>query len=86
VTISGRAVPPLAKPPAEVVITRQAGCGRAVVVARVVPARSGAFTASVRRPAGARAAVFRAQTAVRRTTSSRRASRTFSLPAPVDLR
>jgi hypothetical protein len=79
VAIAGRIVPPLARPPAPVVIRRQVSCRRSVVAGRVRPRANGTFRASLPLPRG-RAAVY--------TTSSRvrGSARTFSLPTPVTLR
>jgi hypothetical protein len=77
--IAGRIVPPLARPPAPVVIRRQVSCRRSVVAGRVRPRANGTFRASLPLPRG-RAAIY--------TTSSRvrGSARTFSLPTPVTLR
>ena len=73
VTLSGQIVRPLARPVAPVVITRQVGCGRSAAVARVRPRSNGSFRVTVPAPTGARAAIFRRSTKVRRTPGSRSA-------------
>jgi len=64
VTLTGRVVPPLASPAAPVAILLERSCTKSAVVRRVRPASDGSFHATVRAPAGVRAAVYRVRTSV----------------------
>ena len=76
---------PLTSPVRAVIIRASASCGtvaRGAIVARVMPSRSGSFSATFTVPAAlARLGVvfLRAQTAVRKVTTNPRAFPTFSL-------
>jgi alpha-tubulin suppressor-like RCC1 family protein len=85
VSLTGEVQPPLAKPPAQILVEQQLSCGATKTVARVVPSADGHFALSIPAPAGAPAAIYRLSTKVRGNTASSRLFGTFSLPEPVDL-
>jgi hypothetical protein len=82
VTLSGRVVPPLAKPLATVTIRQQVECGTTTVVARVKPSTSGRFKVALPVPAGAHGAIYRLTSSVAQSSGSRHSFATFSLPLP----
>ncbi len=84
VTLSGRLVPPFAKPPRQVVVTEEVECGKPRVVKRFTPSRSGRYRIAVSLPAGTRAAIFRLSSTVAASThSEKHGFAIFSLPLPV---
>jgi alpha-tubulin suppressor-like RCC1 family protein len=85
VSLSGEVQPPLAKPPATVLVQQQLSCGAAKTVAYFKPSTSGHFTVSVPAPAGATAAIYRLSTRVRGNTTSAKLFPTDSLPEPVNI-
>jgi alpha-tubulin suppressor-like RCC1 family protein len=85
VSLSGEVQPPLAKPPATVLVQQQLSCGATKTVAHLKPSASGHFTVSVPAPAGAMAAIYRLSTKVRGNTTSAKLFPTDSLPEPVNL-
>jgi hypothetical protein len=82
---SGTVTRPLDKPVQPVVIRASASCpaiAAGTIVASVKPSRSGAFTASIKLPAGlqkATAIYLRAQTKVRKVITSKKTFDTFTL-------
>ena len=88
VTIAGRVVRPLATRPKDRAITvqRVVACKSVEAVATAQPKPSGAFSVTVRAPAGQSAAVYRLLTKVRTSTRSKALARTFTLPRAVDFR
>ena len=88
VTIAGRVVPPLALKLADRAITvqRVVACSSVETVATVKPKRNGAFSVTVKAPAGQSAAVYRLTTKVRKSARSKSLARTFTLPRAVDFR
>ena len=86
VTIAGRVVKPLARRKVDRAITlmRQVTCEHSEPIARVMPRADGRFSVTVAAPPGERAAVYRLQTDIRRTPTSRRHFETFTLPRAVD--
>jgi len=85
VSLSGEVQPPLAKPPATVLVQQQLSCGATKTVAHFKPNASGHFTVSVSAPAGATAAIYRLSTKVRGNTTSAKLFPTDSLPEPVNI-
>ncbi len=85
VSLSGQVQPPLAKPPATVLVQQQLSCGATKTVAHFKPRASGHFTVSVPVPVGATAAIYRLSTKVRGNTTSAKLFPTDSLPEPVGL-
>ncbi len=85
VTLSGEVQPPLAKPPATVLVQQQVSCAGTKTVAHFKPSASGHFTVSVPAPAGTTAAIYRLSTKVRGNTTSAKLFPTDSLPEPVNL-
>jgi hypothetical protein len=85
VTLTGRVLPPLTAPRAPVVVRQQTGCGTAKTVARVRPGASGRFRIVVAAPKGAKAAIYRLATQVRKTRHNSKRFPSFSLPQVVGL-
>ena len=85
VSLSGQVQPPLAKPPATMLVQQQLSCGATKTVAHFKPSASGHFTVSVSAPAGATAAIYRLSTKVRGNTTSAKLFPTDSLPEPVNI-
>jgi hypothetical protein len=83
VVIAGRLVKPLPAGRQTIVLKRRMTCRRWVVVARTKAKTSGRFRFAIRRPSGARAAIYRAHGKVK---AFGRTARTRSLPLPVRLR
>ena len=88
VTITGRVVPPLAtgRKDRAITVQRVVACKSVETVATAQPKKSGAFSVTVRAPAGQRAAVYRLMTKVRTSARSKALARTFTLPRAVDFR
>jgi hypothetical protein len=88
VTIAGKVVPPLAtgRKDRAITVQRVVACKSVETVATVQPKRSGAFSITVRPPAGQSAAVYRLMTKVRVSARSKALARTFTLPRAVDFR
>jgi hypothetical protein len=86
VTIRGRVIGPMTRPPAAILIQRQVSCTREVTVARVRPRRNGHWVAVVKAPPGQQAAIYRAATQVLHTLTTPVVDPTFTLPRVVDLR
>jgi alpha-tubulin suppressor-like RCC1 family protein len=86
VTLGGEVQPPLAKPPAMVLVQLQVSCARASTVARFEPSASGRFDVTIHAPAGGEGAIYRLSTKVRGAASSSKLFSTFSLPEPVTTR
>jgi hypothetical protein len=85
VTLTGTVLPPLTRPSAPIVVKQQVSCSKAAIVARTRPRRGGGFKVSVPAPRGAQAALYRVETAVRKTTRNPRSYPSFSLPQVVAL-
>jgi hypothetical protein len=85
VTISGRVVGPLSRPPASITLTRRVSCKENEVIKRFKPRADGTFSVTVAAPTGEDAAVYRLATRVRRTARSATTSPTFTLPRGVNL-
>jgi len=86
VLISGKVLPPLARPTAKVNVTQQLTCkDKPKVVGTAKPSRSGGFVLSIPVPKGQKAAIYRVITKVRGTPTSAKTFPSFSLPLPVDL-
>jgi hypothetical protein len=83
VVIRGRITGPLGSP--RIAIQRRVSCTSTVTVAHVRPNADGSWTAVVPAPAHEQAAVYRATTQVRHSTSSDRKFPTFTLPGYVTL-
>ncbi|TMK42407.1 MAG: hypothetical protein E6G56_01755 [Actinobacteria bacterium] len=86
VTIRGRVIQPLTRPPSAILIQRRVSCTKDVTVARVRPRRNGHWVAVVKAPPGQQAAVYRAATKVLHTLTTPVVDPTFTLPRVVDLR
>jgi hypothetical protein len=92
ISYSGTVTPPLGKPVQPVVIRASASCSAiaaGTTVATVKPSPSGAFIARINLPAGLQNAVavyLRAQTKVRKVTTSKKTFDTFTLIRGVKLR
>lgn len=85
VSLSGEVQPPLAKPPATVLVQQLVSCHATKTIAHFKPSASGHFTASIPAPVGATAALYRLSTKVRGNTTSAKLFPTDSLPEPVNL-
>src|SRR4051794_30477507 len=85
VTITGRVLPPLARPARSIEVRRRVSCNREAVVGRAHPDRSGRFTVTVPAPPKQLAAVYRLKTAVRKHTRNPKTYETFTLPRAVAL-
>jgi hypothetical protein len=86
VTIAGRVTGPLASRARDrtIELQQRRSCSKAELIARVKPDRRGRFRVTVDAPEGERAAVYRLRTRVRRTASSVKLYRTYTLPRAVD--
>ena len=78
VSFSGYVTGPLAKPLAQLAVSKRTGCGVWVVVGRGLPAAGGAFHITTPVPAGT--AVYRLQTTVRASKRSHTVTTVTSLP------
>ena len=87
VTIYGQVNKPLPKVKRDIVITQRTSCGGpAKVVATVRPNSKGVFRATIRRPGGVDAAIYRLRTRVRVEDSGQKETfRTYTLVRAVDL-
>jgi hypothetical protein len=85
VTIAGRVILPLAKPPASITLTRVVSCRKSEVVKRFKPKTDGTFSVTVPAPSGQDAAVYRLSTRVRVSSRSTTTAPTFTLPRGVNL-
>jgi alpha-tubulin suppressor-like RCC1 family protein len=85
VSLTGEVQPPLAKPPAPILVQQQLACGSTKTVARIKPFADGRFALIIADPTGAQAAIYRLSTKVRGNTTTRKLFSTFSLPEPVGL-
>lgn len=85
VALTGEVLPPLAKPPATIVVQQQVSCTKTVDVAHIVPSASGRFHISVQAPPSQQAAIYRLTTLVRANAASRKGFATFSLPEAVEV-
>ncbi|MEA2310833.1 MAG: hypothetical protein QOE28_801, partial [Solirubrobacteraceae bacterium] len=85
VTLTGRVLPPLTRPRAPVTIRAQTTCGKSAVVAKAKPGADGRFKVVVPAPKGAKAAIYRLATQVRKTPGNPKRFPSFSLPQVVAL-
>jgi hypothetical protein len=85
VTITGRVLPPLAKPRASITLTRRVSCTEEKVVTRFKPRRNGFFKVTVTAPKGVGSAVYRMTTKVRANANGSGVFDTYTLPRAVDL-
>lgn len=85
VTISGRVLPPLARPAAAITIERRVSCQRWETVARVAARPDGGFSKRLAGPPSGQAAVYRAETLVRKNATNAKLFATFTLPRVVVL-
>lgn len=82
IIFKGVVTKPLAKPIRRVILRASASCStirKGKIVAKVMPAKNGAFTARFKRPAGMTVVYMRAQTRVRRYANRTSTSDTFTL-------
>ena len=88
VTIAGRVVGPLAPTAKDrrITLQRVVACRSAETLTTFAPTAGGAFSVTVKAPAGQQAAVYRLFTSVRATARSRTLTRTYTLPRAVDFR
>lgn len=85
VTLSGRVIGPLARPVAQITLTRRVSCKRSQVVKRFRPRANGRFRVTVDAPKGELAVVYRLSTRVRKTKTTPRTSPTYTLPRAIAL-
>jgi hypothetical protein len=85
VTITGRVLPPLARPARSIEVRRRLSCNREAVVGRAHPDRSGHFRVTVPAPPRQLAAVYRLTTKVRKHARNPKTYETFTLPRAVAL-
>jgi hypothetical protein len=85
VTLTGRVLPPLARPRAPIAVRQQVSCGTSTIVARAKTRADGRFRIRVPAPAGAKAAIYRLATQVRKAPGNPKRFPTFSLPQVVGL-
>jgi hypothetical protein len=86
VTLSGTVVAPLTKPRSTITVRQRLSCGgKETVVARIHPAADGSFKTTFAAPKGAKAAIYRVATGVRKTAANPKRYPTFSLPQAVNL-
>jgi hypothetical protein len=85
VTISGRVLPPLAKPLAAITLKRRVSCTKEQVVEQFKPRADGSFRITVKAPRGVGTAVYRMTTKVRVSDDGSGVFETYTLPRAVDL-
>lgn len=83
VTIRGQVIRPLAEPRATILVKRRVSCSSTRIVRRIKPSANGAFTVTLKAPAGTPAALYVATTRVRRSVDSRKTYPTATLPRVV---
>lgn len=85
VTITGRVLPPHARPLMPITLTRRVSCTQEKVEKRFRPDSDGSFSVTVIAPKGLGAAVYRLTTYVRYSATGTGTFKTYTLPRAVDL-
>jgi len=85
VTITGRVLPPLARPLKKITLTRRVSCTEEKVVTRFMPRRDGSFRVTVKAPRGLGTVVYRMTTKVRNSSTATALFETYTLPRAVDI-
>lgn len=85
VTIAGRVIGPLGEPISKITVKRRLSCTKSEVVGSATPRKDGSFSVTVDAPKGAKAAVYRLSTKVRKFASNPKLFPTYTLPRAVNL-
>lgn len=85
VTITGRVLPPFARKPRAITLSRRVSCNEEKVVARFKPRQNGRFKVTVLAPKGLGTVVYRMTTKVRNSSTGTALFETYTLPRAVEL-
>jgi IPT/TIG domain len=85
VTLSGKVIPPLTDPAAEIVVQQGVSCSKLVPLTRVRPGADGRFHITLKAPSDQHTVTYELSTFVRQSAHSTNDYATYSLPQTVEL-